>query len=75
MEVFAHYDVLDKQGNRIAEGHKASFCLEDVQCLPGHTRKYRCQGFGDQGIIVCLFVTCNYYSIRQYFCMFKEYLL
>lgn len=50
MHVFAHYDLVDQHGNRAAEGHKASFCLEDVQCKPGVPKKYICKGFGDQGI-------------------------
>ena len=49
MEVFAQYDLLDKHGNKVAEGHKASFCLEDVQCMSGVEKKYLCKGFGDQG--------------------------
>jgi len=52
MQIFAHYDVVDEDGNRVAEGHKASFCLEDVQCVPKVTKKYSCKGFGDQGITV-----------------------
>ena len=49
MTVFAAYDVLDDLGDRVAEGHKASFCLEDVQCKPGVEKKYACRGFGEQG--------------------------
>ncbi|ESO87847.1 hypothetical protein LOTGIDRAFT_193984, partial [Lottia gigantea] len=52
MEVFAHYDIIDEHGNRLAEGSKASFCLEDSRCENGITPKYDCTGFGDQGLSV-----------------------
>ncbi|CAK1594643.1 unnamed protein product [Parnassius mnemosyne] len=52
MEVFATFDILDAAGNRIAEGHKASFCLEDNTCLPGIERKYSCKNYGDQGVSI-----------------------
>lgn len=52
MEVFATFDIYDAKGARVAEGHKASFCLEDNQCLPGVTPRYACANYGDQGISV-----------------------
>ncbi|KAJ8917857.1 hypothetical protein NQ315_010770 [Exocentrus adspersus] len=52
MEVFATFDIYNSTGQRVAEGHKASFCLEDNQCLPGVEPKYACANYGDQGISV-----------------------
>ncbi|XP_029171466.1 lysyl oxidase homolog 3A-like [Nylanderia fulva] len=52
MEVFATFDVIDSSGNKVAEGHKASFCLEDNQCIPGVQPRYKCANYGDQGISV-----------------------
>lgn len=52
MEVFATFDIIDANQVRVAEGHKASFCLEDNECLPGVSPGYVCANFGDQGISV-----------------------
>ena len=52
MEVFATFDIMDSKGVKVAEGHKASFCLEDNQCMPGIKPFYACANFGDQGISV-----------------------
>ena len=42
-ERFIDYDILDQLGNKIAEGHKASFCLEDSLCSGGRSPSYSCQ--------------------------------
>ncbi|XP_037132676.1 protein-lysine 6-oxidase-like [Syngnathus acus] len=43
MEAFSSYDLLDAAtGQKVAEGHKASFCLEDTGCDSGVRRRYAC---------------------------------
>lgn len=49
MEVFATFNIYNSSGHRVAEGHKASFCLEDNTCMPNVKPKYACANFGDQG--------------------------
>ncbi|XP_015230052.1 PREDICTED: protein-lysine 6-oxidase [Cyprinodon variegatus] len=43
MDEFSLYELLDaRTQSAVAEGHKASFCLEDTSCDPGYYRRYAC---------------------------------
>ena len=48
--ILAGTNLSDDDGDPIAQGHKASFCLEDTKCDDGIARKWNCTGGQPQGI-------------------------
>lgn len=62
MEVFATFNIYNSSGDRVAEGHKASFCLEDNQCLDDVKPRYACADFGDQGNTI--FIIANEIEVQ-----------
>ncbi|XP_030370875.1 lysyl oxidase homolog 2 [Scaptodrosophila lebanonensis] len=51
MNVFATFDVYNQRYEKVAQGHKASFCLMDSECRSGITPRHTCGNFS-QGISV-----------------------
>ncbi|XP_047437275.1 lysyl oxidase homolog 1 [Mugil cephalus] len=59
MDEFSHYDLLEvSTGRKVAEGHKASFCLEDTTCDFGHLKRYACTSH-TQGLSPSCYDTYN----------------
>lgn len=53
MDEFSHYDLLDAAtGKKVAEGHKASFCLEDSTCDFGNLKRYACTSHTQVGLSI-----------------------
>ncbi|KAM8742798.1 protein-lysine 6-oxidase [Acanthopagrus schlegelii] len=59
MDEFSHYELLDANTHhQMAEGHKASFCLEDTSCDYGYYRRFACTAH-TQGLSPGCFDTYN----------------
>jgi len=69
-EVFIEYDLLSLSGIKVAEGHKASFCLVDSVCDVGTSRRYRfyCGYRRAQGISV----NCGDFYYRKLDCQWID---
>ena len=71
-ESFVEFNLLnDTTGEKVAEGHKASFCLEDTRCVPGVVPVFKCSRGSPQGISVnCVdryprFLDCQWIDITD----------
>lgn len=68
MEVFATFDIINGKGEKVAEGHKASFCLEDNLCKEGVEPRYACANYGDQGCQIPIsFTESIFHDILDFF--------
>ena len=67
-EEFVTYDLLDLNGTKVAEGHKASFCLQDTFCDVGGHRRHLCststQGISKNcGDLYASYLDCQWIDI------------
>uniref|UniRef100_A0A8C4QEG6 Lysyl oxidase homolog n=1 Tax=Eptatretus burgeri TaxID=7764 RepID=A0A8C4QEG6_EPTBU len=52
MDEFSHYNLLEAAtGKKVADGHKASFCLEDTTCDYGFNKHYACTAHTQVGAL------------------------
>ncbi|XP_023255318.1 protein-lysine 6-oxidase-like [Seriola lalandi dorsalis] len=60
MDEFSLYELLDaRTQSQVAEGHKASFCLEDTSCDPGYYRRFACTSHTQVPTHTTVYATCD----------------
>lgn len=67
MEVFATFDIINEHGEKVAEGHKASFCLEDNLCKDDVKPRYACANYGDQGLFTIHFIDISTFVLNGFY--------
>lgn len=59
MDEFSHYNLLDANTyHMVAEGHKASFCLEDTSCDYGYYRRFACTAHTQVSTLTAIQTDC-----------------
>lgn len=59
MDEFSHYNLLDANTyHMVAEGHKASFCLEDTSCDYGYYRRFACTAHTQVATLTACILLC-----------------
>ncbi|CAK8696722.1 unnamed protein product [Clavelina lepadiformis] len=72
MEEFLHYDILSTDTHqRVAEGHKVSFCLADTICDSGISPRYNCSNIS-QNPIQAISVGCADIYYLYYDCQWID---